>query len=159
MHIAYLLIGGNLGNRLDYLRQARELIGQRAGRILAISSIYETAAWGNTGQDAFLNQVIVIGTEIPAPELMNLLLSIEEQIGRKRAERYGPRTIDIDMLYYDQEIHETMLVRIPHPEIQRRRFALVPLAEIAPAYIHPELGKTNLQLLMDCNDPLDVKKI
>lgn len=158
MHIAYLLIGGNLGNRPENLRHAREIIGLKAGSALAVSAIYETAAWGNTGQASFLNQLIIIYTKKSAEELMLELLDIEDALGRKRAERYGPRTIDIDILFFDQLILQTALVTIPHPELARRKFALVPLAELAPHYKHPILEKTSSELLAECPDPLDVKK-
>lgn len=159
MHTAYLLIGGNLGNRLEYLREAAALISTQAGWLTAASSIFETEAWGNTDQNPFLNQVLVIRTGLAAADLMTLLLSIEVDMGRLRQALYGPRTIDIDILFFDSEIHQSQHVTIPHPEITRRRFALVPMAELAPFLVHPVLLKTINQLLAECTDPLIVKKI
>lgn len=159
MHTAYLLIGGNLGNRMEYLRQARNLSGQRAGTLLAASAIYETEAWGNIDQTSFLNQVITIRTHLPAGELMSVLLSIEEDMGRKRQERYGPRIIDIDILFVDAEIHHSSHITIPHPELPGRRFALVPLTDLCPNMVHPILKKTIKELLAECPDLLTVKKI
>ena len=91
MHIAYLLIGGNMGNRIGYLQQAADLIRILAGRITTVSGIYETAAWGVTDQASFLNQVLRVTTPLSAADLMTTLLLVEEKIGRKRAEKYGPR--------------------------------------------------------------------
>ena len=159
MHTAYLLCGGNLGNRLEYLREAAALISTLAGRLTAVSSIFETEAWGNTDQNPFLNQVLAIRTKLAAADLMTLLLSIEVDMGRLRQELYGPRTIDIDILFFDSEIHHSRHVTIPHPEIARRRFALVPMAELAPFMVHPVLLKTMEQLLAECTDPLIVQKI
>lgn len=159
MHTAYLLIGGNLGNRLQYLQKAAGMISERAGRVSASSSVYETAAWGNTNQAAFLNQVLAVRTCHPAAELMTRLLSIEAEMGRKRGEKFGPRTIDIDILFYDNEIHQSPFITIPHPEVANRRFALVPLADLVPGLQHPERHQSIAQLLAACGDPLDVKKI
>jgi 2-amino-4-hydroxy-6-hydroxymethyldihydropteridine diphosphokinase len=159
MHKAYLLVGGNVGNRQKYLQEAGEFIGKRAGKVLECSAIYETAAWGKTDQASFLNQVLAIETALTASGLMTELLQIEEKIGRKRGDRYGPRIIDIDILLFDKEVHNSEHIKIPHPEMTRRRFALVPLAEIAPQILHPISGKTIKQLLEECPDSLSVQKI
>lgn len=159
MQTAYLLIGGNLGNRLKNLKQAIELIEVGAGKIRELSSVYETAAWGKTDQPSFLNQVVVLETNISAPDLMTALLAIEEKMGRKRLDRYGPRIIDIDILLYGEEIHQSGHLKVPHPELQNRRFALVPLAELAGNLIHPVLHKSISNLLDDCKDELAVKKV
>lgn len=159
MHTAYLLMGGNIGNREEYLQQASQLISQLAGRVEKSSSIYETAAWGNTNQSAFLNQAIQISTRLTASELMTTLLLIEEKMGRKRLDKYGPRVIDIDILLYDQEVHATPHVRIPHPELPNRRFALEPLNELAPNLVHPLLHRSVNELLNSCEDPLPVNKL
>ena len=159
MHTAYLLMGGNMGNREEYLQQAAALIGQLAGKLVKSSSIYETAAWGNTSQPAFLNQAIVIQTALSASELMTTLLLIEEKMGRKRLDRYGPRVIDIDILLYDQEIHQSAHITIPHPELQNRRFALEPLQELAPDLVHPIFQQSVSELLNNCQDSLPVYKL
>lgn len=158
MNSVYLLIGGNMGDRMDYLFRAREAIGKNAGMILECSAIYETEAWGLTNQDKFLNQALRIDTQLKPKDLLNTLLQIEETLGRKREIKYGPRIIDIDILFYGQEIiHEPQLT-IPHPEIQNRRFALQCLEDIATAFCHPILHKTISQLLAECADPLVVNK-
>ncbi|MBC6493082.1 2-amino-4-hydroxy-6-hydroxymethyldihydropteridine diphosphokinase [Flavihumibacter stibioxidans] len=159
MQTAYLLIGGNLGNRLKNLKQAVELIEAGAGKIKELSSVYETAAWGKTDQPSFLNQVVVLQTSMPAPDLMTALLAIEEKMGRKRLDRYGPRIIDIDILLYGREVHQSGHLKVPHPELQNRRFALVPLAELAGDLVHPVLHKSISNLLEDCKDELAVKKV
>jgi 2-amino-4-hydroxy-6-hydroxymethyldihydropteridine diphosphokinase len=156
MNKAYLLTGGNIGQREKHLRLAIELIGQRCGQVAAASRVYETAAWGNNDQPGFLNQALLVHTIMPAAELMNALLEIEKEIGRVRLERYGPRVIDIDILLFNHEIHDEPLIRIPHPQLPNRRFALTPLAEIAGNYLHPVLHKTISQLLEDCPDDLEV---
>jgi 2-amino-4-hydroxy-6-hydroxymethyldihydropteridine diphosphokinase len=159
MNKAYLLIGGNEGERLHYLEQAKKEIEQSCGEISLQSSIYETAAWGIRDQPSFLNQAIMIQTQHNADKLMDEILSIEEKLGRIRKEKYGPRTIDIDILFFNEDIINLSHLRIPHPELQNRRFALVPMNEIAPELVHPGLHKTIMQLLKECKDPLDVKKI
>lgn len=159
MHTAYLLVGGNQGNRAESLQQSRTWIEKDAGRIKAVSHVYETAAWGNTRQAAFLNQVLVVETALEAQDLMQQLLAIEHKMGRIREERYGPRTIDIDILLFDKEIHDQPELRIPHPEMANRRFVLVPLAELVPDLVHPVTGKTIAKLLAECPDRLPVQKI
>ena len=159
MNKTYLLTGGNLGNRLAFLSQAKELLSEYCGVITAASSFYETAAWGNTNQAAFLNQALEITTTLNAQQLIRKILKIEKLMGRIRKEKYGPRNIDIDILLYNDEVHEMPFLKIPHPEMQNRRFALMPLAEIAPGLIHPVFKRSIMELLDDCTDGLEVNKI
>ena len=159
MNTAYLLTGGNMGNRKDNLATACKHIGVQCGHIFNSSSLYETAAWGKTDQPAFLNQALEIQTELTAPQLLKKLLNIEKQTGRVRKEKYGPRIIDIDILLFNDEIHNFPLLKIPHPEMQNRRFVLVPLAEIAPEIIHPIFKKTIFELLAICPDKLEVSRL
>ena len=158
MNNAFLLTGGNLGDRQQNLSTARTFITEQCGKIIAASSLFETAAWGNTDQPAFLNQALEISTLFNARQLIRRLLKIEKQMGRVRKEKYGPRIIDIDMLLFNNEIHNYHFLKLPHPEMQNRRFALLPLAEIAPDEIHPVLNKTITALLQECKDELEVKK-
>jgi len=158
MNQSFILTGGNQGDRLQNLARASAEI-EKLGRVLAISSIYETAAWGKTDQPDFLNQVIQLETGLSPQQLMHSLLEIESNMGRKRLEKYDPRTIDLDILYYEDEIIDEPGLMIPHPRIQLRRFVLEPLYEIAPSFLHPVFHKTTYQLLLDCPDPLPVKKL
>lgn len=156
MHKAYILLGSNRGRRKDYLNKAKRLVAANSGAILKESSIYETAAWGKTDQKAFLNQVIVITTDLAAEKLMESLLDIEQQLGRIRTEKFGPRTIDLDILFFDDLVMKSKLVTLPHPAIQDRRFVLVPLAELSPRKVHPVYKQTISSLLKKCTDTLAV---
>lgn len=158
MNEAFLLTGGNIGDRKNYLSQAKNEIEKMCGKIIRQSSIYETAAWGKEDQEAFLNQVLKIETGFSAEELLHTILKIEENLGRKRDLKYGPRTIDIDILFFNDEIIDLHGLKVPHPQIQNRRFVLVPLNEIASQKIHPVSKKTVSQLLAECPDPLTVNK-
>lgn len=159
MNTAYLLIGGNLDDRNENLEKAATLINEQCGQIEKKSSLYETAAWGKTDQPAFLNQAICLFTPFSAKQLIRKLLKIEKSMGRIRTEKLDPRVIDIDILLFGDEIHSKRFLKIPHPELQNRRFALTPLSEIAPTLIHPVFKKTILTLLDECPDHLEVNKI
>lgn len=159
MHKAYLLLGTNLGDRITYLQQAKQQLQTLCGKLYSQSSIYETAAWGLTDQPSFYNQVLVIETSLLPEILMQIVLSIEEQLGRIRTIKFGPRTIDIDILLIDDLINNSDLLQMPHPALPQRKFALLPLAEVAPNLIHPVEKKTISQLLQACTDTLDVQKI
>ena len=157
--IAYLLLGGNLGDRTAYLQQAQRTLAASAGAIVAASSFYETAAWGVEDQPAFLNQVLAIRTRLPAPELLAACQDAEQQAGRERLQHWGARTLDVDILLYGQAIIATNTLTVPHPALPNRRFALTPLAEIAPQLVHPQLHQTVAELLANCPDPLPVAKL
>jgi len=159
MNRAYLLIGGNMGERISNLDKAKKLIHKNAGGIINSSSIYETEPWGVSEQPAFLNQVLLIKTRFSGNELLQQLLSIEKEIGRIREVKFGPRIIDIDILFFNEDIITTNELVIPHPEIQNRRFALVPMNEIADSFVHPVIGQTIGELLDNCSDKLDVKVV
>jgi 2-amino-4-hydroxy-6-hydroxymethyldihydropteridine diphosphokinase len=159
MNTAYLLTGGNMGAREENLLLARERIREECGEIIAVSSLYETAAWGKTDQPSFLNQVLQIETKLKPRQLLLKILEIEEQVGRKRKEKYGPRIIDIDILFFNNQVYKSSLLTIPHPEIQNRRFVLVPMAEIAPDFVHPVLKETIIGLLAVSPDQLEVKRM
>jgi len=159
MNITYLLIGGNLGNRQENLATARFLIGKHCGQITRESSVYETAPWGKFDQPGFLNQALEVNTELNARQLIRRILKVEKIMGRIRKEKLGPRIIDIDILLFNEEIQDIPFLKLPHPEMQHRRFVLIPLSEIAAEIIHPVLKKNISQLLHECPDELEVKKI
>ena len=158
MNVSYILTGSNLGNRLEYLMNAKEAIAKTAGPVVHASSIYETAAWGLEDQPSFLNQALEIHTLLSAAALLDNLLKIEEDLGRKRDVKYGPRLIDIDILSFNNEVIEQKGLTIPHPELHKRRFALQCLNDIAPTFVHPVFNKSVRELLVECVDPLAVKK-
>ncbi|HLD53733.1 MAG TPA: 2-amino-4-hydroxy-6-hydroxymethyldihydropteridine diphosphokinase [Sediminibacterium sp.] len=158
MHLAYLLIGSNLGDKATYLKNASSYIQQQCGQIVKQSSYYETEPWGFTEQPSFLNQAICIQTELAPAQLMHTLLQIESEMGRTRTIKMGPRTIDLDILQIDQETIDTPLLQLPHPAMHLRRFALIPMVEIAPTLKHPHFNKTMTQLLTECEDQTDVQK-
>jgi 2-amino-4-hydroxy-6-hydroxymethyldihydropteridine diphosphokinase len=159
MNKAYLLTGGNEGDRYLNMQQARTNIEHICGRLLLVSSLYETAPWGKTDQPDFLNQVLLIETKRSPAELLKALLQIEEKGGRIRTIKNAPRTIDIDILFYNRLVIEEPGLTIPHPRIADRRFVLEPLNEISPGFVHPVLHKTIQRLLLECTDELAVKKI
>jgi 2-amino-4-hydroxy-6-hydroxymethyldihydropteridine diphosphokinase len=159
MNSTYLLLGSNMGNSTELLSNAIEQIENKIGPLLLQSNLYATDAWGNTSQPDFLNQVIEVATLLDATETLKEILSIEKNMGRIRTVKNAPRIIDIDILFFNNEIINRSNLIVPHPEIQNRRFVLTPLNEIAPQMIHPVLNKTIDQLLSFCPDQLAVKKI
>jgi 2-amino-4-hydroxy-6-hydroxymethyldihydropteridine diphosphokinase len=158
MNKVFLLIGGNMGDRLQNLHQAITLLSATCGPVIQQSAVYETAAWGKTDQAAFLNQALLLTTELSARELITTVLSVEEQMGRHRTERFGPRVIDIDIMFYNEDIINEPHLTVPHPQMQNRLFVLIPLNELAPMFVHPVLKKTIEQLLAECKDELPVTK-
>ena len=156
-HIAYLLLGSNLGNREKLIDEALILIAEKVGDIVSKSSIYETAAWGKTDQPGFLNLVLAVDT-IHCPEkLLEIVLAIEQELGRIRYEKWGSRLIDIDIILYgDEVIDKGDLLQIPHPEMQNRKFVMLPLTEIAPDLVHPILNKRMVDILSTITDDLAV---
>lgn len=159
MNSTYLLIGGNLGNRIENLAIARSLIENELGKIIKASSIYETAAWGITEQPDFLNQVLLIKTKFSPEKMMQLILSIENKMGRVRTQKNASRIIDIDILFFNDEIISNENLTIPHPEIQNRKFALIPLNEIASDLVHPVFKQSIKNLLSTSKDKLQVKPL
>ncbi len=150
----YLLLGSNLGDRSSHLDKASKLISQQLAPISQESSRYRTEAWGMSDVPTFLNQVLVIDTVLKPLEILDKILKIEIMLGRNRQEGYRNRTIDIDLLYYGDMVFNHPDLSIPHPRIIERRFVLKPLVEIAPKFVHPVLGLSNLQLLDRCTDTL-----
>jgi 2-amino-4-hydroxy-6-hydroxymethyldihydropteridine diphosphokinase len=147
-----------MGNNRLQLLKAIKNITEQIGKVTRLSSLYTTAAWGNTHQPDFLNQVIVVETNLPALATIDAILSIEKKMGRIRTTKNAPRIIDIDILFFNKDIITEKKLIVPHPQIENRRFVLTPLNELSPGFKHPVSHKTIHQLLQDCTDALDVKK-
>lgn len=158
MNKAYLLLGSNIGNSKKQLAVATGRINKKIGNVIRQSHLYATAAWGNTNQPDFLNQVIVIETKLTAQQTIATILAIEKDMGRVRTVKNAPRVIDIDILFFNKDIISAPNLTIPHPEIQNRRFVLVPLNELSPNFRHPVFQQSIHHLLKNCKDPLNVKK-
>lgn len=155
MNGIYLLLGSNMGNRLEYLREAEQLLIARGVQVIDESSIYETEPWGKPGQGWFLNVVLSVATSLSADDLLTTVLAIEESLGRIRSEKWGERCIDIDILYFNNEVLKSDKLEVPHRGIPERRFTLIPLNEMCPLEVHPTLNQTHIQLLATCEDTLD----
>ena len=160
-HRAYLLLGSNISPRNDYLNSAKELIEREIGAIHTCSSVYESEPWGFEAEHCFLNEVLAVDTVLSAAELLNVSQRIEKRLGRRRKsdKGYSSRTMDIDILFYDDAVLSLPGLTIPHVQIQKRRFTLLPLVEIAPDFMHPVLGKSCSQLLKECKDCGKVWKV
>jgi 2-amino-4-hydroxy-6-hydroxymethyldihydropteridine diphosphokinase len=159
MLIVFLLLGSNLGDRRAYLKRAIGFIEKEIALVTMFSSVFETQAWGKTDTSDYLNQVIALESDLPAQIILKKILAIEKKLGRIREEKWGSRTIDIDILFYGDEIINADDLIIPHSELHKRRFTLEPLAEITPEFIHPILKKSILTLKNELNDNLIVKKL
>lgn len=159
MYTTYLLLGSNLGDSRKYISDAILEIEGHLGNIRNKSSLYQTASWGKHDQPDFINQVIELNTEFSPSGLLKAILQIELDLGRQRAEKWGSRIIDIDILLYDDLIINEADLIIPHPYLPVRRFSLMPLCEIAPDLIHPLSGKSFADLLLELSDNLFVKKL
>lgn len=159
MYRVFLLLGTNLGDRSRNLAEALLRIEARAGQLVRKSSVYTTAAWGNTDQPDFYNQVLEVLTRLQAEALLEVVLGIEQEMGRVRLRKWGERLIDIDILFYGNLRIANGSLNIPHPQIANRRFTLVPLAEIAGTLVHPVLNKTIDTLLDECPDTLPVTRL
>ena len=155
MNKVYLHTGTNIGDRTANLLQANTLIKSRIGDILQASRIYQTAAWGIEDQPDFLNQALLVESKLSAREILLAIAKIEQEMGRIRVVRWGERLIDIDILFFNDEIIQEEDLQIPHPELQNRNFVLRPLMDFASALMHPVLGQTITDLWQECQDPLE----
>ncbi len=153
MKKVYLGLGSNLGDRIELLRKAIRMINEAAGKVVALSSVYETEPLGLESGGDFLNLVLSLETDLSPSGLLGRILMIESKLGRVRCEtRYTSRTIDIDILLYNNEIIEKEALSIPHPRLHQRKFVLMPLTELVPGLVHPVSGKTVTELLDSCSD-------
>lgn len=159
MTLAYLLLGGNLGDRFAQVSNALQNIERDVGTVISRSSLYETEAWGKENLPPYLNQVVAVNTELTARELLETVQEIEKLMGRTRMEKWGSRLIDIDILFYGEECIDEPDLIIPHPFLAQRKFTLIPLNEIAADLIHPVFHKTVRELLSELKDPLTVLKV
>ena len=158
----YLLLGSNMGDKKSLIEKACNIIESTCGRIIKKSSLYESEPWGFETDECFLNQVVVISSSLLPDELMQRLLTIEAQLGRQRTAGktgYASRPIDLDILYYGNEVVHTEMVEIPHPRLHLRRFTLLPLCEVNPNFVHPVFKLTQAELLKNCTDHLNVSKL
>lgn len=144
----FIGIGSNMGDRQDNITSAVKALSQH-GKIMLMSSLFETAPEGFTDQPDFLNCVISVETDATPLALLKILKKIEKDLGRRESFRNAPRTIDLDILFYGDEIIKVASLEIPHPRLQERAFVLVPMVQIAPRYMHPALHKTMLQMLSE----------
>lgn len=159
MNKVYLLIGGNVGDRQGNLEQARREIDLNIGEISRTSSVYETAPWGNQAQDSFLNQVLEVLSPMDPDAILETTLAIEQRMGRIRQGLNQPRTIDIDILYFNNETISRDGLTIPHPRIAERKFVLIPMNELNPDWVDPAHQQSIIQLLDACRDELEVNKL
>ncbi len=156
-----LLLGSNIEPRLTFLNRALLLLEKETGKAVAISGVYESEPWGFEAKTSFYNQAVVFETDKPAGEILNICMKIETALGRERGntEGYASRTIDVDILYFGNRVISTKKLIVPHPRLHLRRFALMPLTEIAAGMIHPLLNKTSKELLAECPDHSEVKLV
>ncbi len=155
----YFLLGGNIGNREELLSEAVRKMTNQIGRFVQASSLYETEPWGFSHEQNFLNQVIAFDSELSALEILDKTQAIEKELGRiRKTTQYCERTIDIDILFFGNELIENERLSVPHPRIQERSFALYPLEELIPDFIHPALKKSIKTLKEECPDKLKVNK-
>jgi len=162
MERCFILFGSNMGDKNKIYAQACLLINNRCGRIVAQSSAYESEPWGFEAKEWFLNRLVVVETELEPEAMMRQLLDIEAELGRVRHPEtggYTSRTADLDILYYGSRIVLTDNLTIPHSRLHQRRFALLPLCEVAPEFVHPAFNLTQTDLLKRCFDFSEVRKI
>ena len=162
MENCHILFGSNMGDKNEIFAQACLLINNRCGRIVAVSSAYESEPWGFEAEEWFLNRLIIVETEQEPDEMMRRLLEIEKELGRVRqpeTKGYTSRTADLDILYFGNRVMVTENLAVPHPRLHQRRFALVPLCELVPDFVHPVFHLTQTELLERCPDASVVRKL
>ena len=159
-HQLILCVGGNLGNKAQIFSETSDLIENQIGHVMKASPVYETPPWGFETKNRFWNQVLVVETNLEPMEVLQKIRAFEKHFGRKRKDgTYLSRKMDIDILFYDNEIIQTEKLTIPHPLMEKRRFVLVPLCDILPDLVHPENGKLLREMLAECSDTSEVKRL
>ena len=162
METCYVLFGSNMGDKNQIFAQACLFINNRCGRIVKVSSAFESEPWGFEAEEWFLNRVIVLETELGPESLLAELLDIEKELGRVRhpeVEGYCSRTADLDILYYGDRVIQTPTLTVPHPRLHLRRFALLPLCDVMPDFVHPVFQMTQMELLQRCPDESMVREL
>lgn len=159
MPTAYLGLGSNKGERISFIETAiTEIAGIEKTKLIRTSSVYETEPWGIKGQDDYLNSAAEIRTDLSAEELLRALKGIESRIGRTVTAKWSEREIDIDLLFYGNDVLNNETIHVPHAEIENRKFVLIPMNELAPDLIHPVLNRSISELLLETSDDLKVMK-
>ena len=156
----FLILGGNIGDKLYYFNEAIKLIDSNIGKVLVKSSIYETEPWGFESENNFYNQVISVESQLKPIEILACVNEIESSLGRERQEnQYSDRVIDIDILFIDDLVIDNEMLVVPHKNLHKRNFVLLPLSEIASDFIHPILKKSIKELLAECDDTCKCEKL
>jgi 2-amino-4-hydroxy-6-hydroxymethyldihydropteridine diphosphokinase len=154
---AVFLLGSNMGNRMHLISEAIRLLEEKTNASALCSPMYETAPWGNPNQEPFVNCAILINTSLNAQQLLSIALETEQELGRQRNGLANqPRLMDVDLLLLEDEVLNLSQCTVPHPRLHQRQFALVPLADVYPDWLHPVIKKATLELLRDCEDQLSV---
>ena len=160
MEKVYLCLGGNIGDTRNYFQNAVAMISRRIGRVVSQSAVYQSEPWGFNAEQMFLNQVVVAETELEPHAVLELCLQIEAELGRTRSGNgYEPRTIDIDIVFFGQQIVSQPDLQVPHPLMHQRNFVLRPLCDVAADFVHPVFRKTVHQILAECDDNAMVKQL
>jgi 2-amino-4-hydroxy-6-hydroxymethyldihydropteridine diphosphokinase len=158
MAVTYLLLGSNVGDRLKNLEKAKTLITDKIGNVVKASKVYQTEPWGERDQEDFLNQALQVETKLKPKKVLGAIADIEKLMDREETYEWGPREIDVDILIYEEEMICEVDLTIPHPFLHERKFTLIPLSEIAPDLYHPIMGASIIDLLLECEDQLDVQE-
>ena len=156
MNKLFLQLGSNLGDRVQMIKDATNFINEKLGKVLSVSKIYESDPWRVDGQQNYLNQILEVNSLLSPKEALKTILSIENELGRVRIEKWGERLIDIDIIFFNNEIIETFDLCIPHKHMHERNFVLIPLNEIVPQYVHPKYNKSVADLLQESKDTENV---
>lgn len=160
MNTVYFLLGSNVRTKQQQINTAESMLSNAMGRIVRSSSVYETEPWGFEAEESFYNQVLICETTLSPEACLQNCLSIEKTMGRERIPgTYSSRVIDIDILFYNQDVIKSEGLKIPHPRLHLRKFVLEPLNELSPDLVHPEMNKNIRQLLEECEDTCWVKKL